>query len=128
MKGESQYLLTADEFCRKYRESLSAVMVEAKKQRGNLLLVRYEDFIRHTSDEFSRMCDFLGERCEGSAIIESNPDLRKWKVDPQLFGPIVAKTKAWTDYVTTEQARFVENHLESSMKMLSYGRYTGQSA
>ena len=25
MKGESQYLLTADEFCRKYRESLSAV-------------------------------------------------------------------------------------------------------
>ncbi len=61
---------------------------------------------------------------EKEAIYEKNPDLSRWKPDPHLFGQIISKTKDWTDYVTLDEARYIEEELQSTMQRLDYCSYS----
>ena len=118
--------LTADQFCRIYRSNTPLSLKYSHKMKDNFLLVRYEDFTKKTEIEFKKICGFLKVPYENEAIIETNPDLTKWHVDPYLFGKITPKTKKWQDYVSFESAKYIENQLSEEMKVLNYERYSNQ--
>ena len=112
------------DFCEEYRKSIDTILKARASLRQSILLVRYERFVRKPADEFRRVCSFLGEAFDSDALTIENPDLSRWKPDPHLFGQIVSKTKRWEQYISCESARFVEAHLEATMRALDYNSYT----
>ena len=115
--------VSRDTFCKEYiRSTLEAVRIAARNAR--LLLVRYEDFVRAPSDEFQRICQFLGEPYEPGALVESTPDLNRYAIDRHLFGKITVETKNWRDYLSLEEAAQIEKRLRSVMHTLHYDPYS----
>jgi hypothetical protein len=116
--------LTADEFCRIYRNNTRLALKYRRKIEDNFHLVRYENFTQKADIEFKKICRFLKMPFEKEAITETNPDLTKWPIDPYLFAEITPKTKKWQDYISFENAEYIETQLSEEMKVLSYERYT----
>lgn len=85
--------------------------------------VRYETFTQKPAEEFHKICEFLEVPYEEGAIVEKKPDPSKWAPDPFLFGPIVPKTKEWRDYMTVDEAQYIENELAPTLATIGYKRY-----
>jgi hypothetical protein len=75
--------------------------------------------------EFRSIFEFLGEPFEQSAVQEHAPHLKRWYGDPYLWGPIVARTKSWDEYMTSGEADFVQYRLSRIMRTLGYVPYDG---
>lgn len=89
----------------------------------NLFTIRYESFVEDPLMAFQGICAFLGEPFEANAVEEARPDIRRWPVDPHLWGAIVPKTKEWRDHISTEEAAMVQYLTGSVMRRLSYQPY-----
>jgi hypothetical protein len=111
------------EFCRRYSSAHCRVLRYIDDSRVPLLLIRYEDLTKHPHDEFRRICSFLGETFEADALVEKSPDLKRWKPDPHVFGEIVSQTKKWQEYISLQEAKQIEQALETIMKKLGYSHY-----
>lgn len=111
-------------FARQYGQSIEALLRHLRSGRYPLRAIRYEAFTTDPRKEFAEVCRFLGEPFEEEAVIERNPDLGRWAPDPQLFGEIVPKTKEWTDHISVEQAKEIEDLLGDTLLALEYPRYT----
>ncbi len=112
--------VTPADFCRSFGASSARVLRWAAGGHGNLCLIRYEDFTRHPGDTFERICAFLEEPFVPAAVEEDAPNPRRWPVDPHLWSEIVPETKSWTDYVTDDEARMIEELLRREMAALGY--------
>ena len=112
-----------DDFCRRYKRSTSLVLARLDAGQDDLMIVGYEDFTSDPGACFRNICRFLEEPFEEAALVEARPDSRRWRGDPYLWGPIVSKTKKWTDYVTTAEARTIETSLAPLMERLGHEPY-----
>lgn len=92
----------------------------------NLIMVRYETFVEDPVTAFEGICAFLDEPFEANPLEEAHPDIRRWPVDPHLWGAIVPKTKEWRDHISTEEAATVQHLTGSVMRRLGYEPYPTQ--
>lgn len=115
-------------FCDRYARSVERVLAWRARGHTNLFLVRYERFACAPTEEFGAVCAFLGEPFEASAVAEPRPDPHRWWGDPHLWGPIVASTKRWDEYMTPAEAGEVQRRLASVMRTLDYEPYLRRSA
>ena len=114
--------LTPLDFCETYRASVGRVLTWSAHHR-NLLMVRYESFVRHPATVFSDICNFLQEPFEPEAVEEPNPDLDRWRGDPHLWGEIVPSTKDWRDHISTSDVDIIQTALADVMERLGYEPY-----
>jgi hypothetical protein len=110
-------------FSKMYMNNIRLALKYHSRMEDSLLLIRYEDFTRKCKAEFKKICSFLEEPFEEEALIERNPDLTKWKIDPHLFGEITPWTKNWDDYISKDDAGYIEVELSEVMKKLHYKKY-----
>jgi hypothetical protein len=122
--GKGWLKLSPQDFAKMYMNNIRLALKYRGRMEDSLLLIRYEDFTHKCEAEFKKICSFLKEPYEEEAIIEQNPDLTKWKPDPHLFGEITPKTKNWKDYISLDDASYIEFELSDVMKMLNYQKYT----
>ena len=116
--------LSPKAFCNLYEKSMTLALHFESKRKDSFLLVSYEDFTQDPTIVFRRICNFIGEPFEQEAIIERNPDLNLWKIDPHLFGNITPKTKDWMEYISKQDAQYIESNLASTIKRLNYQHYS----
>ncbi|MCP4421056.1 MAG: sulfotransferase [Chloroflexi bacterium] len=117
-------LMTPEEFCQSYDKFTQTALAQSKKHSQSILFVQYETFTSQPAAEFASICEFLGAPFEEEATVEKKPNPTKWEADPFLFDPIVAKTKKWQDYMTVDEAQFIEQKLASNLETFGYERYT----
>ena len=122
--GKPWLELPLNKFCRMYRNDIHLALTYRSRMKQSLLLTKYEDFTQDPETEFARICTFLKIPFEQEAVVETDPDLTKWKPDPHLFGKITPKTKNWQNFISLEKAQYIENQLRTTMKKLKYETYT----
>jgi hypothetical protein len=110
-------------FAERWTTSTAHVLSWLDSGRRNLLPIRYESFVEDPEATFLEICAFLDEPFEAQAVDESRPDVRRWPVDPHLWGAIVPRTKAWRDHISTEDAATVQHLTGSIMRRLGYQPY-----
>jgi hypothetical protein len=115
--------IAADVFCRRYERTIGAVLALSATDPHRVHLVRYESLTSAPEMSFAAVCRFLGEDYVATALEEPRPDLTRWAPDPHLFGPIVEKTKDWSDHLASSEAAFIEDRLRPVMKRLEYSAY-----
>ena len=125
--GKAWLEKSPNNFCRMYMNDIKLALKYHSRMEHFSLLIKYEDFTQNTQAEFGKICRFLEEPYEKDAIVERNPDLTKWKPDPHLFGKIIPRTKNWEDYISLDDARYIEFELSATMKILKYRKYTNGS-
>ncbi len=116
--------LSPKSFCESYKRETELALRYSTKIKKSFLLIRYEDFTQNTEGEFKRICNFLGIPFEKEALIEGELSQYQSKVDPHLHRKITAKTKDWNDYISFEDAKYIESELTTIIKTLDYQRYT----
>jgi hypothetical protein len=84
-------------------------------------VVRYESSVDDPATTFQGIC--VDEPFEAKAVEEARPDIRRWPIDPHLWGAIVPSTKEWRDHISTEEAIMVQNLTASIMRRLGYQPY-----
>jgi Sulfotransferase family len=110
-------------FAERWTTSTAHVLSWLDSDNRNLLVIRYESFVEDPVTAVNRICAFLDEPFEAQTVEETRPDLRRWPVDPNLWGAIVPTTKAWRDHISTEEAAMVQYLTGSVMKRLGYQPY-----
>lgn len=115
--------LTPYRFCRIYEESTDRVLDWVAGGHRNLLMIPYEGFTRSPLKEFARLCEFLEEPFDPSAVEEAHPDPGRWRGDPHLWGPILPITKRWQDFMSVPEAEFIQARLARTMDRLGYEPY-----
>jgi len=91
----------------------------------NIILVKYEDFVDNSTNSLREICGFLDEPFSGDALIINKDEKINFKPDPHLFSEIVKDTKKnWTDYLSIDEAKKIENALQSLMKKYNFDFYT----
>jgi hypothetical protein len=110
-------------FAERWTSSTAQVLSWIDSGRTNLLAVRYESFVDDPRATFLAVCAHLGEPFEATALEESRPDLARWPVDPQLWGPIVPWTKDWRDHISAGDAALVQRLTGPTMRRLGYPPY-----
>jgi hypothetical protein len=116
--------LELDEFCRIYAAGAQRALTWRQAGHDNLLLVAYEDLTSDPVRAFAEVCEFLGEPPAPAAVEEADPDPDRWQVDPHLWGEIVPRTKDWGDYLSSQDARVLQDRLADTMAALGYAPYT----
>lgn len=116
--------VSPSDFCSRYRKEIAKAINMKRKNTSVFYMVKYEDFTKDPVRELRKITDFLKEPACDEAVIEENPDLNKWKIDPHLFGSIIPKTKEWSEFTSAKEAAFIEETLASTMQLLCYARYT----
>lgn len=112
-------------FVRRYRRAARGAISAAATDDSSLLLVRYEDLTSNAEAEFQRICDFLGEPFDRSAIEEQVPaGSQQSQRDLPVYGAIIEHTKRWEDHVAVEEARLLETELADVMEWMRFPRYT----
>lgn len=96
--------LSIEEFADTYRRHATAARRLRAGFPSRFLMVGYERFTSAPQAELERVCSFLGEVFDPVMVSEPNPDLRRARHDPHLFGEITQHTKAWEDYLEPAQA------------------------
>jgi hypothetical protein len=110
-------------FIEKYRSDMTQLGIALNTLGNRLLVFRYEDFTANPTENYRKICEFIGEEFEEEAVKEEKPDL-SFHIDPHLFGAITSKTKDWQKYVSEEEAREIEDALEEIMENYGYSRFT----
>jgi hypothetical protein len=123
--GKGWLKLSPQDFSKMYMNNIGLALKYHGRMEDSLFLIKYEDFTQKCEAEFMKICRFLEEPFEKEALIEKNPDLTKWKPDPHLFGKITPKTKNWEDFISLDEASYIEFELSNVMKILNYQKYTG---
>ncbi len=113
-------------FLNEYRHAYRLYVHMKELYPQSILEVRYENFTVSPREELQRICRFIGEPYDGSAVSLEKKELSPVEgVDPELFGDIVKKTKTWESYIPEKKARYIEKRLKGVMKTLGYFPYTG---
>lgn len=112
-----------EDFCERYERSTSAVLSWVDAGADDLLMVSYESFTSDPETSFREICGFLDERFEQEALIERDPDSRRWRGDPLLWGPIVTTPGLWRDHVSQIEVNSIERRLARLMSRLGYAPY-----
>ena len=112
-----------EDFCEKYERSTSAVLSWLDAGADDLLMVSYENFTSDPETSFREICGFLDERFEQEALIENDPDPRRWRGDPLLWGPIVTTSDLWRDHVSKIEVNSIQSRLAPIMSRLGYAPY-----
>ncbi len=119
--------LDVGDFCRRYEASTARVLAWSAKGHENIRRVRYEQFTRDVAAEFAAICTFLAEPFDRSAVEERHENPARWWGDPHLWGPVVASTKRWDEYMTPAEAFEIQRRLASVMGELDYEPYLHRS-
>jgi hypothetical protein len=110
-------------FAERWTASTARVLSWLDSGNRNLFAVRYESFVDDPATTFQGICAFLDEPFEANAVEEARPDIRRWPIDPHLWGAIVPRTKEWRDHISREEAAMVQDLTASIMRRLSYYPY-----
>ena len=116
--------MSPEKFVKLYSTTIDTACICKDRYEEQLLMVKYEEFTAQTEKTLSDICDFIHEPMQEEMLIESNPDPKKWEIDPHLFCAITSKVKNWQDYVGSETGRRIEDLLCRHMDRLEYPRYT----
>lgn len=116
--------MSPEKFVKLYSTTIDKACVCKDRYEEQLLMVKYEEFTAHTEKTLSDICDFIHEPMQREMLVESNPDPKKWEIDPHLFCAITSKVKNWQDFVGSETGRQIEDLLCRHMDKLEYPRYT----
>ncbi len=112
-------------FTRIYRNAVARALTESTSRGDSFLLTRYEDFTLDPAAELNRICRFLDEPFDESALAEVQPPQRQGRQTYQhLYGAIQTHTKQWNDFVDVSEAHRLEDDLRDVMTELGYNRYT----
>jgi hypothetical protein len=106
-------------FYRNWRASTRRALAW-REDHEDLLLVRYEEFTQTPEPALREMCSFLGEEFDADMAAETRPQVGRWRGDPHLWGPIVARTKRWSDYVSRDEACALGDRLGEEIEALGY--------
>ena len=94
-----------------------------QKGEDNILLVCYEDFVNRPHDQFKQICDFLDEPFEIEPITSFDTDRHK-SFETHIRKEINPKTKKWEEFVSIEEAKYIETKLEKFILNFGYDKYT----
>lgn len=112
-------------FCERWKTNASAALQMARHRSFRLLVLRYEDFTQQTEPTVRRVLTHVGEAFEEDCLLTRHEEgMKSWRIDPNLFEPVVDETKDWRDFLSTECAQQVERELASGMASLRYPSYT----
>jgi len=107
-------------FINRYRTAIEAGLKYQAQYPGNVLTVRYEDFVSSPEESFRKMCSFVDIPFEQAPLEGGCEALASWQPDPHLARPITKSTKNWWDYMTSSEAEEIERSLSKVLKDLGY--------
>ena len=110
-------------FCTQYAAQSNIALKEAALNPESFLIVSYEDFTTNLKDTLKQIFDFLGEAFEDSCIPKDENAQVKEKLDVHVWGNVTKKTKNWEDFITKDDASYIESNLSEIMKTLKYVPY-----
>lgn len=110
--------LSIEDFSKQYRRYSDAA--DELRKFPQSYRFRYEDFVEQPADSFRKLCNFLEEPFEESPIREDEPSLNIKGVNPNLSKSIQKKTKSWSDYINSEDAKTIESNLADIMDRYNY--------
>lgn len=114
--------LSTDTFLRHYTSTLYQALTKQSDHSQSFRLLRYDELTSSTERYLGDVFDFLGERAPVN-LTQETPSI-DWPPDPHLFGPVVATTKAWRDFISPTEARVIENATGELLDSLGFPRYT----
>lgn len=108
-----------------YRRAVVRALKQSSASPASFLLIRYEDLTADAVSEMRRICVFIGEPYEESALqAVQPPERRRHSAYKHLYGEVQSRTKRWQDFVGIDEARGIEDELSDLMPALGYERYT----
>ncbi|EAZ92454.1 sulfotransferase family protein [Crocosphaera chwakensis] len=116
--------ITKEKFCEDYELSINLALQEKNKNSQQFMMVAYESLVEYPQKTITEICDFINESFEEQCLVQNQSDSINWKVDPDLFGTINKRTKNWTEFIDERDGQFIENRLNTIMKLLNYNKYT----
>jgi len=124
--GKSDWAnIDASAFCERWKTNTGTALEMARHRSSRLLVLRYEELTQQTEPTIRRVLAHVGEAFEQDCLLTRREEGKKsWRIDPNLFEPVVNETKDWRDFVSTECAQQVERELASDMASLGYPSYT----
>jgi hypothetical protein len=118
--------LTPKQFCARYRRYMSLALSESARRPNNMLLLGYEDLVGDPSAQLSRLCDFLQEPYQDAMLGHASQRTSEFAEDPKLFQSVDASTPTWNNYLSFDEARYIDNTLKPIAERLAYTPRTQQ--
>ncbi|MBI1833537.1 MAG: sulfotransferase [Candidatus Andersenbacteria bacterium] len=105
----------------------NAVLLAKKQQRqtpAGMKIVKFEDITNAPKKSVSDLCTYLGIPFEEN-MLSYNPKESTRSADPLLTKAIVPSqnTKQWRDFLSAEDAEYVQSELSALMKEFGYKTY-----
>ncbi len=116
--------ISPQQFCRDYIRYMEIALREEVANSEQFMTIRYEDFTSNPQAILPNICNFLGEPYQEACIPENQKKSSEWQIDPNLFGGIKKTTKTWMDFMSEDEARFIEEGVSKIMYQVGYPRYT----
>ncbi len=110
--------ITVEEFVKNYRKMCE--ISHSMSTSNQAFSLKYEDFVQNPDYHFEQICSYIEEPFLKELLNEGEPELKDYKIDPLLAKPITVKVKDWNEFVTVDQAAFIENRLQMEMDVLEY--------
>jgi hypothetical protein len=101
-----------------------AILKWERKGSDNFFRLYYEDLVKEPERVFRQLCDFVAEPFDREAIEAARPSDRPEKSGDYITERITRVTKTWSDYLSQDEAREIEDSLQDIMLNLKYERYT----
>ena len=111
---------TPEEFVRSYRNDLKLIGKAKEKYGKRVHVIKYEDFTSKPKRMFEEVCSFMDVDFEPDPLRGEHRSLAGYKPDPYLARPITSETKKWDDYISSEQARYIERSLVGTFEQFDY--------
>ena len=114
----------AENFVQEYRGNLRLFEFYKKEFPGQILLVKYEDFVAQPIQELQKICRFIEESFVENALKVEKHEQIEWKSDPYLFSNVVNKTeKNWHEHLSIKDAKTIETALRDLMDTYRFMSY-----
>jgi hypothetical protein len=93
--------------------------------KGNIMLIKYEDFVNDPVNQLKQICSFLNETFSEDSLTLKNQEIPKWKpYSPFIFSNIVNKTdRNWKEYISMKDAKKIETALQYLMRKYNFNSY-----
>jgi len=114
--------MSAEVFCRAYREEVWTILRASAKRPAAVLPIRYADFTGDPRRAFREIFEFVGEPFDADVLERGAPALASWTQDPLLAQPVTRNEKDWRSYLDESTAAAIETRLADVMDEIGYRR------
>jgi hypothetical protein len=103
---------------------MTLAKTEAQRCQTSIYLVSYDSFVADPPKQLASLLEFLNEPYQHDIFDKESNNTDGYTKDPKLFQAIQASSKTWTDYVSPQDARFLETALADIMRTFEYESVT----